>query len=60
MVFYIEPMRQGLDRRVFRRTTNGALEWAHYAEWIRDAKRARYYGSFITDVPEGAEEFHDD
>lgn len=53
-------MRQGLDRRVFRRTTNGALEWAHYAEWIRDAKRARYYGSFITDVPEGAEEFHDD
>lgn len=60
MVFYIEPQRQGLDRRVFRRAASGALEWAHYAEWIRDAKRARYYGSFLTVVPEGAEEFHDD
>lgn len=60
MVFYIEPHRQGLDRRVFRRAANGSLEWAHYAEWIRDAERARYYGSFLTDVPDGAEEFCDD
>lgn len=30
MVFYIEPQRHGLDRRVFRRTPSGALEWAHY------------------------------
>lgn len=59
MVFYIEPQRDGLDRRVFRRMDNGALEWAHYAEWMRDAKRARYYGSALTEVPQGTEELYD-
>lgn len=60
MVFYIEPLRLGLDRRVFRRTASGALEWAHYSDWSRDAKRARYYGSFLKDVPDGSEEFYDE
>lgn len=60
MVFYIEPYRSGLDRRVFRRMDNGALEWAHFSEWMRDAKRARYYSSILRDVPENTEEFYDD
>ena len=34
MVFYVERRRDGLDHRVFRRTTNGALEWAHFKDWI--------------------------
>ena len=58
-VFYIEPVRNGLDRRVFRRMANGALEWAHYREWAADRERARYYGSALADVPQAAQELHD-
>ncbi len=54
-VFFVEPKRHGLDRRVFRRMGCGALEWAHYADWARNPARARYYGSALSHVPEGCE-----
>ena len=60
MVFYVEKYRNGLDRRVFRRMDNGALEWAHYGDWMRDPMRARFYGSVLRDVPQEAEEIFDD
>ena len=54
-VFYVEPKRAGLDRRVFRRMTNGALEWAHMRDWLEDFERARFYGFCSTDLPENCD-----
>ena len=54
-VFYVERRREGLDRRVFRRTPCGALEWAHFAEWVSDWTRARYYGFVSRELPANCE-----
>lgn len=56
MAFYIETPRPGLDRRVFRRMECGALEWAHYADWTRDASRARFYGYASRELPQNIDE----
>lgn len=55
MVFYVERRRDGLDHRVFRRTTNGALEWAHFKDWIDEWDGARYYGFASRDLPNNCE-----
>lgn len=50
---YIEPANEsGLDRRVFRRMANGALEWAHFSDWESHGTRARFYGFASRDLPE--------
>lgn len=58
MVFYIEPQRNGLDRRVFRRMDNGGVEWSYYFDWDKDPKRARYFGFALRNPPEHCVEIH--
>lgn len=58
MVFYIEPYRSGLDRRVFRRMANGGVEWSYYFDWDNDPQRARYYGFALLNPPEYCTEIH--
>jgi len=54
-VFYVEPKRNGLDRRVFRRMACGALEWAHIAAWLEDFERARFYGFASKELPDNCD-----
>lgn len=55
MVFYIERRRDGLDHRVFRRAACGALEWAHFKEWLHDWDRTRFYGFVSRELPDNCE-----
>lgn len=51
-VVMVEPEpRKGLDRRVFRYTANGYLEWAHYSDWTANGERARFYGYTSKELP---------
>ena len=55
MVFYVERRRDGLDHRVFRRVECGALEWAHFKDWIEDWGGARFYGFASRELPANCE-----
>ena len=54
---YLEPEREGLERRVFRyeNTLQGAfIEWCYYAE-LQNCPRPRWYGFASRVMPEGCE-----
>jgi hypothetical protein len=46
------PQPAGIDRRAFRRTDCGRLEWTHYADWRDLGERARFYGFALSDLPD--------
>ena len=49
----VEPeTHPGLVRRVFRRCTNGALEYATLADWRAHGDRARFYGYASRELPD--------
>lgn len=54
-VFYVEPKRSWLDRRVFRRMESGHLEWTHMRDWLEDFERARFYGFCSTILPDNCD-----